>query len=102
MAIGRKFTIALFTGATVTLATGCGSYAAEPSLPSPWEHEFHRIYNETDSDFIRSIVADGELTLQEMREATVRTHECFESAGTFSFPGIGMGPFLALPHGSRD
>ena len=60
----------------------------------PWASEFERVYQEATNDFVRRIVADGELTLPEMREAAVRTMECFESVDAiFRIVEIGYGAF---------
>jgi len=75
-AIKRKgFKVAFV--AAMLLATGaCAPTTAEPAV-NPWADEFARVYEQAESDLVRAIVADGELTLAEMREAIEAATVCF-------------------------
>lgn len=67
----------------VVLVAGAGcADDAQQVAERPWAAEFQRVYDEAPNDFVRSIVADGELTLVEMREAAARTNECLASVGS--------------------
>jgi len=65
----------------VLLTVGCATSTDSPQA-NPWEREFQRVYTEATTDFVREIVANGELTLAEMREAAVRTGECYRNVGS--------------------
>ncbi|MCL1900424.1 MAG: hypothetical protein FWG11_07960 [Promicromonosporaceae bacterium] len=62
--------------AVALLAGACAPATGEP-YSSPWAAEFAEVYARAESDLVRAIVADGELTLAEMREAIAATNACF-------------------------
>ena len=79
-------------GATLVLA-GCSSGGSEEQA-RPWAAEFEQVYQGAETDLVRSIASDGELTLAEMREAAAVTNECFERAGHWgSILEVGGGEF---------
>jgi len=81
------------------VSSGCSGDERQVA-DSPWAAEFQQVYDEATNDFVRAIVADGELTLAEMREAAARTNECFESVGSpATIDESSGGAFmLSLPH----
>ena len=62
--------------AATSILFGCAQSHQEEATSHPWEEEFQRIYAQTESDLVRAIVADGVLTLAEMREAAEATLAC--------------------------
>ncbi|MCL2594046.1 MAG: hypothetical protein FWD83_00775 [Promicromonosporaceae bacterium] len=84
----RRLLAALTVGLVVA---GCsngydaasGSDSGGPNIDPdhPWALTFELMYAETESDFIRAILADGVVTPAEVQEATAKTRECFVSIG---------------------
>ncbi|MCL2594727.1 MAG: hypothetical protein FWD83_04315 [Promicromonosporaceae bacterium] len=60
---------------------GAEQSAACEADDNPFACEFERLYAETDSEFVRSILRDGVITLAEKQEAITRFNECFAAGG---------------------
>jgi len=80
MTPARRCVVLAASALVVLLAVGCSAGDVEAE-PKPWAVEFARVYAEAPNDFVRQIVADGELTIEEMREAAARTQECWDAIG---------------------
>jgi len=74
--VGMGFAVALMSLA------GCSNSGSAVSEMPRLSGEFLTVYETTESDFIRAVVEDGELTLAEMREAAELANNCFEAVGS--------------------
>lgn len=52
-----------------------------PTFNGPWAAEFEQRYQQSDSDFVRSVLADSKVTDQEMSETTEAFKSCLSVAG---------------------
>jgi hypothetical protein len=66
---------------------------SQPQLDGPWAHELATLYAES-NDFVRAILADGQITFQEANEALLRANACVAAAG---FPQ----EYVVEPEGRR-
>ncbi|ALJ18685.1 hypothetical protein [Microbacterium sp. No. 7] len=57
------------------------SAAQGPEFSGPWAAEFSQAYTDAPSDFIRSILAQGEITDANLAETQQLNKACLESAG---------------------
>lgn len=74
----RSLTVIVSIMATV----GCGTGTQASDLAeNPWAAEFARVAESTESDFIRGVLADGEVTEAEFAEARERFVDCMSEHG---------------------
>lgn len=55
--------------------------SASPSFTGPWSSQFSDAYSRAKTDLGRSILADGDITPQEMDEVETKYYDCIESQG---------------------
>ncbi len=70
-------------GGTAALAlalAGCGG-SSGPTADGPWATELRAAYAAAPTDFVREVLADGEVTSAEVQEALHRANECLAQAG---------------------
>ncbi|MCL2594833.1 MAG: hypothetical protein FWD83_04880 [Promicromonosporaceae bacterium] len=65
---------------------GGGSQYAEDFDQSAWAEILRSAYEAAPNDFLRAILADGQITVAEMREANYRLAECLTEAGFPAWP----------------
>lgn len=97
LAFGLAFLTACSATSSSSAATGAaGTVSGDiPSFTGPWAAEFAAEYRNTDSDFVRLILANENITDQELAEVRDRFTEClsaygfsdvsFEDDGAFGF-----------------
>lgn len=75
----RPSFVAIATGVAVLLLAGC---AGEPAASEhPWAAEFAEANRTTSSEFVRSVLSDGEITAAEFQEAKERKLDCLTDEG---------------------
>lgn len=77
--LGIRMAGVMISGASLVALTGC--HAAAPASSDPWAAEFAAAYAATDSEFIRDVLADGEITSVELHEARELFLACVHDAG---------------------
>lgn len=66
---------------TTQSSTQAATAAASPSFTRPWASEFTNAYSKAQTDFGRSILADGDISAQEMEEVETKYYSCIEDQG---------------------
>ncbi len=105
----RMTTAAKALAGVLALAALAGCVGDEPDyavIPDTLrDAEFRMAFEETESQFVRSILADGVIERAEVEEAVYRTHSCWAEAGIDAtlnedpdsgFFGLGLGPEFDL------
>jgi len=80
----RGFATATATSLGLVLLAGCSGGGD----PNPYEARFDQAMAETDNEFVRGVLSDGNITASEVQEAGQRALDCMSAAGVpavFSF-----------------
>lgn len=102
---GKRLRTAIAAVAVSLLVAACGGPDAAGDVAGlsaveadfgdgPWAEEFERAFNATDSQFVRSVLADGEITEREWTEAMTGVAECM------TLEGFAMEPNFDTPGGT--
>lgn len=70
--------------------TTTNSATTDPNMPSfsgAYKSDFEQAWNESDSEFVRGVIADQEISDEEWAEVVTRITACFESKG-MTFKGF--------------
>ena len=83
---GRRRRRLTLVAACVFFAGACGTEATEHSddagqFSGPWAEEFESAYDSADSEYVRRILADGQITDAEIAEVENAVISCMEEKG---------------------
>ena len=83
-AIVAALSCAVLLAACAGETTTTNGATTDPNMPSfsgAYKSDFEQAWNESDSEFVRAVIADQEISDEEWAEVVTRITECFESKG---------------------